>query len=127
MAEIQIEFDVPAQMRDGTVLRADVTGPDGVAGAGGGADGAARRGGGGGGDRSPGAPPPGKIPRDDGGGGMRDVGTALPSGRGTTLTGRGTMLGGADGAVSETAEALGSFSSPIESLAARAPPHAPRL
>jgi predicted acyl esterase len=27
MAEIQIEVDVPAEMRDGTVLRADVYGP----------------------------------------------------------------------------------------------------
>lgn len=58
---------------------------------------------------------------------MRDVGTALPSGRGTTLTGRGTTLGAAEGAVSEVAEALGSLSSPIENLAARAPRHAPRL
>ncbi|MCX5262591.1 CocE/NonD family hydrolase [Streptomyces sp. NBC_00199] len=30
MAEIQIEFDVPAQMRDGTVLRADVYRPGGT-------------------------------------------------------------------------------------------------
>ena len=28
MAEIQIEVDVPARMRDGTVLRAESTGPD---------------------------------------------------------------------------------------------------
>ncbi len=30
MAEIQIEFDVPAEMRDGTVLRADVYRPGGA-------------------------------------------------------------------------------------------------
>jgi predicted acyl esterase len=30
MAEIQIEFDVPAEMRDGTVLRADVYRPGGT-------------------------------------------------------------------------------------------------
>ncbi|MFE7841499.1 CocE/NonD family hydrolase [Streptomyces sp. NPDC057474] len=30
MAEIQIEVDVPAQMRDGTVLRADVYRPGGT-------------------------------------------------------------------------------------------------
>ncbi|WP_409469198.1 CocE/NonD family hydrolase [Streptomyces sp. HC307] len=29
MAQIQIDFDVPAQMRDGTVLRADVYRPSG--------------------------------------------------------------------------------------------------
>lgn len=30
MAEMRIEFDVPAQMRDGTVLRADVYRPGGT-------------------------------------------------------------------------------------------------
>ncbi|WP_405969261.1 hypothetical protein OG496_01880 [Streptomyces sp. NBC_00988] len=30
MTEIQIEFDVPAEMRDGTVLRADVQRPGGT-------------------------------------------------------------------------------------------------
>ncbi|MFI1052905.1 CocE/NonD family hydrolase, partial [Streptomyces griseoruber] len=30
MAEIQVEFDVPAEMRDGTVLRADVYRPGGA-------------------------------------------------------------------------------------------------
>ncbi|WP_327730946.1 hypothetical protein OG250_39480 [Streptomyces sp. NBC_00487] len=30
MPEMQIEFDVPAQMRDGTVLRADVYRPGGT-------------------------------------------------------------------------------------------------
>lgn len=30
MAEMQIEFDVPAEMRDGTVLRADVYRPGGT-------------------------------------------------------------------------------------------------
>ncbi|WP_405652555.1 hypothetical protein [Streptomyces sp. NBC_00019] len=30
MAEIRIEFDVPAEMRDGTVLRADVYRPGGT-------------------------------------------------------------------------------------------------
>lgn len=30
MSEAQIEFDVPAQMRDGTVLRADVWRPGGT-------------------------------------------------------------------------------------------------
>ena len=78
--------------------------------------------GGGGGDRNePGAGTLGMMPRDEGGGGMRDVGAALPSGRGGKLTGLGATLtgavGGADVTTSEAVEALGSFSSPIESLA----------
>ena len=120
----------------------DVTGPDGATGAGDVGTGcrSGGGGGGGGGDRSgPGARLPGKMPRDDGGGGMRDVGGALPNGRGTTLTGRGTTLGAiavgplggdattAEGAVSEALEALGSFWSPIENLAAYFPHHAQQL
>jgi hypothetical protein len=64
------------------------------------------------------------MPRDEGGGGMREVGAALPSGRGGKLTGLGTTLtgavGGADVTTSEAVEALGSFSSPIENLTAQA-------
>ena len=60
----------------------------------------------------------------NGGGGMREVGAALPKGLGGILTGRGTTLmaavGAADGAASEAFETLGSFSSPIENLAAQA-------
>ena len=65
------------------------------------------------------------MPRDDGGGGMRDVGAGVapPMGLGGMLTGLGTTLmgaaGAAGGAASEAVEALGSFSSPIESLASR--------
>ena len=115
---------------------ADVTTPDGAAGAGdGGTAGVGLRSGGGGGERSgPGGTLPGKMPRDDGGGGMRDVGTALPNGRGTTLTGRGTAVAplgsGAttpEAAVSEALEALGSLSSPIENLAAYLAHHARQL
>jgi len=81
--------------------------------------------GGGGGERSdPGAGAPGRMPRDEGGGGMREVGAALPNGRGGKLTGLGTTLtgatGGADVTTSEAVEALGSFSSPIEGLTAQA-------
>jgi hypothetical protein len=64
------------------------------------------------------------MPRDDGGGGMREVGAVLPSGRGGRLTGLGTTLagarGGADVTTSEAVGALGSFSSPIENIAAQA-------
>jgi hypothetical protein len=60
---------------------------------------------------------PGTMPRDDGGSGMREVGAALPAGRGTILTGRGTTLTGAGGATegagSDAEVSLGSFSSPI--------------
>jgi hypothetical protein len=73
------------------------------------------------------------MPRDEGGGGMRDVGVAPPTGLGGMLTGLGTTLIGADGAiggadvtVSESVEVLGSFSSPIENLAAQALRTAPR-
>jgi hypothetical protein len=73
------------------------------------------RSGGGGGERS--GTPPGTMPREDGGGGMREVGGALPYGRGTTLTGRGGTTdgsgAGAGGATSPGVLALGSFSSPI--------------
>jgi hypothetical protein len=58
------------------------------------------------------------MPRDDGGGGIRDVGTPVPTGRGTTLTGRGTTLAGAGGGTesvgSDAEVVLGFFSSPIE-------------
>jgi hypothetical protein len=81
--------------------------------------------GGGGGERgTPGAGMLGMMPRDEGGGGMREVGAALPSGRGGKLTGLGTTLtgavGGADVTTSEAVEARGSFSSPIEKFAAQA-------
>jgi len=63
------------------------------------------------------------MPRDEGGGGMRDVGAAPPTGRGGMLTGLGTTLmgelGTAGGATSVAFETLGSFSSPIENLAAQ--------
>ena len=71
------------------------------------------------------------MPRDDGGGGMREVGAALPRGLGGILTGLGTTLmgtdGAADGAASEAVGALGSFSSPIENLAAQSPHRAAQL
>ena len=64
------------------------------------------------------------MPRDEGGGGIREVGAALPNGLGGKLTGLGTTLtgatGGADVTTSEAVGALGSFSSPIENLAAQA-------
>jgi hypothetical protein len=67
---------------------------------------------------------PGTMPRAEGGGGMRERGCPPPAGRGTTLTGRGGMLAGADGAddcaESVAVVALGSFSSPIEQAAAPA-------
>jgi hypothetical protein len=68
----------------------------------------------------PGAGTPGKMPREEGGGGIRDVGTPVPIGRGTTLTGRGTTLtgpAGTEAAGSDGEAALGSFSSPIKNLA----------
>ena len=75
---------------------ADVTVPDGSgagvnAGASGG--GGLRSGGGGGPERRV-CGPLGRMPRADGGGGIRDVGAALPAGRGTMLTGLGGTLTG---------------------------------
>jgi hypothetical protein len=60
------------------------------------------------------------MPRDEGGGGMRDVGAVLPSGLGGMLTGLGTTLMGAGGAVLPAFGRPGSFSSPIENFAALA-------
>jgi hypothetical protein len=117
----------------GTTLGDAATDAKGAAGA----EGGLRCGTGGGtGLRTPGATVPGVMPRDDGGGGMRDgdSGVVPPTGRGGMLTGLGTTLMGADGiagdAVSEAAWALGSFSSPIQSLASRgasSPRRAPRV
>lgn len=78
------------------------------------------RGAGGNGERTP----PGATPREEGGSGMRELGTPLPEGRGTTLTGLGAMPPGRDeGAASAVCVlTLESFSSPMErSFAGRRP------